>query len=180
MFFMHICALNYFFSLTSGLAILQDEYVADQTEKSDDGPLIMNAFEMITLSQGLNLSPLFDRRQVRSCQAFFLFFFLLFLLHFWHRMLSSIVFSSHAIMWPSRILYLLVGTLTLTNFLISFFSLENFPWQDYIKRQTRFVSRKPASFIMSSIEAVAEAMGLNVQTRNFKVRFYSSLMTNKV
>lgn len=73
MFFMHICALNLFFSLTSGLAILQDEYVADQSEKNDDGPLIMNAFEMITLSQGLNLSPLFDRRQVRSCEAFYFF-----------------------------------------------------------------------------------------------------------
>lgn len=83
---------------------IEEEYVADQSEKSDDGPLIMNAFEMITLSQGLNLSPLFDRRQ------------------------------------------------------------------DYIKRQTRFVSRKPANFIMSSIEAVAEAMGLNVSTRHFKTR----------
>lgn len=58
-------------SLTSGFVILQEEYVADQSEKSDDGPLIMNAFEMITLSQGLNLSPLFDRRQVSSCQALF-------------------------------------------------------------------------------------------------------------
>ncbi|OUZ99862.1 Protein kinase domain [Macleaya cordata] len=28
---------------------------------NDQGPLIMNAFEMITLSQGLNLSALFDR-----------------------------------------------------------------------------------------------------------------------
>lgn len=27
----------------------------------------MNAFEMITLSQGLNLAALFDRRQVRLC-----------------------------------------------------------------------------------------------------------------
>ncbi|XP_038879113.1 CBL-interacting serine/threonine-protein kinase 24 isoform X2 [Benincasa hispida] len=83
---------------------IEDEYVADQSEKSDGGPLIMNAFEMITLSQGLNLSPLFDRGQ------------------------------------------------------------------DYIKRQTRFVSCKPANFIMSTIEAVAETMGLNVHTRNFKTR----------
>ncbi|XP_022961147.1 CBL-interacting serine/threonine-protein kinase 24 isoform X2 [Cucurbita moschata] len=83
---------------------IENEYVVDQSEKSDDGPLMMNAFEMITLSQGLNLSPLFDRRQ------------------------------------------------------------------DYIKRQTRFVSRKPANFIISTIEVVAEAMGLNVHTRNFKTR----------
>ena len=64
----------------------------------------MNAFEMITLSQGLNLSALFDRRQ------------------------------------------------------------------DYVKRQTRFVSRQPAKTIISSIEAVAESMGLKVHTRNFKTR----------
>ncbi|XP_022144943.1 CBL-interacting serine/threonine-protein kinase 24 isoform X2 [Momordica charantia] len=83
---------------------IEEEYVADQSDKSDDGPLLMNAFEMITLSQGLNLSPLFDRRQ------------------------------------------------------------------DYIKRQTRFVSQKPANIIMSTMEAVAEAMGLNVHTRNFKTR----------
>lgn len=44
--------------------IFQDKYVTEQTERKDDGPLIMNAFEMITLSQGLNLSVLFDRRQV--------------------------------------------------------------------------------------------------------------------
>lgn len=44
---------------------LQDLYVAEQSEENEGGPLIMNAFEMITLSQGLNLSALFDRRQVR-------------------------------------------------------------------------------------------------------------------
>ena len=34
--------------------------------RNDGGPLMMNAFEMITLSQGLNLSSLFDRQQVIS------------------------------------------------------------------------------------------------------------------
>lgn len=43
--------------------ILQDQYVTEQSTTSESGPLIMNAFEMITLSQGLNLSALFDRRQ---------------------------------------------------------------------------------------------------------------------
>ena len=43
---------------------LQENYVSEQSENKDTGPLIMNAFEMITLSQGLNLSALFDRRQV--------------------------------------------------------------------------------------------------------------------
>ena len=42
----------------------QDQYVAERSEIKDGGPLLMNAFEMITLSQGLNLSALFDRRQV--------------------------------------------------------------------------------------------------------------------
>lgn len=44
--------------------IMQDKYVTEQSGISQNGPLVMNAFEMITLSQGLNLSALFDRRQV--------------------------------------------------------------------------------------------------------------------
>ncbi|EYU23010.1 hypothetical protein MIMGU_mgv1a0074941mg, partial [Erythranthe guttata] len=81
-----------------------DKYVNEEMRSNDNGPLIMNAFEMITLSQGLNLSALFDRRQ------------------------------------------------------------------DYIKRQTRFVSRQPARVIIATIEAAAESMGLKVHTRNYKTR----------
>lgn len=83
---------------------IEDQYVAERSEIKDGGPLLMNAFEMITLSQGLNLSALFDRRQ------------------------------------------------------------------DYVNRQTRFVSRKPAHVIISNVEAVAESMGLKVHTRNYKTR----------
>lgn len=43
---------------------MQDQYVSEQKANNEKGPLVMNAFEMITLSQGLNLSALFDRRQV--------------------------------------------------------------------------------------------------------------------
>jgi hypothetical protein len=43
---------------------IEGSYVAENVERNDEGPLMMNAFEMITLSQGLNLSALFDRRQV--------------------------------------------------------------------------------------------------------------------
>ncbi|KAF8406935.1 hypothetical protein HHK36_006056 [Tetracentron sinense] len=86
------------------LCIFQDQYVSEQSANNDRGPLIMNAFEMITLSQGLNLSALFDRRQ------------------------------------------------------------------DYVKRQTRFFSHKPAKIIISTIETVVESMGLKVYTRNYKMR----------
>ncbi|GMI89225.1 CBL-INTERACTING PROTEIN KINASE 24, SNF1-RELATED PROTEIN KINASE 3.11, SALT OVERLY SENSITIVE 2 [Hibiscus trionum] len=81
---------------------IEEQYVSKQPLVNEGGPLIMNAFEMITLSQGLNLSALFDRQQ------------------------------------------------------------------DYVKRQTRFVSRKPARVIISSVEAVAESMGLKVHTRHYK------------
>ncbi|XP_039039130.1 CBL-interacting serine/threonine-protein kinase 24-like isoform X1 [Hibiscus syriacus] len=94
-------------SLDDVLAVfddIEDQYVSEQPLVNEGGPLIMNAFEMITLSQGLNLSALFDRQQ------------------------------------------------------------------DYVKRQTRFVSRKPARVIISSVEALAESMGLKVHTRNFKTR----------
>ncbi|XP_027332806.1 CBL-interacting serine/threonine-protein kinase 24 isoform X2 [Abrus precatorius] len=92
---------------------IEDQYVAERSEITERGPLIMNAFEMIALSQGLNLSPLFDRHQ------------------------------------------------------------------DYVKRQTRFVSRKPAKVIISSIEAVAESMSLKVHSRNYKMRL-EGISINKV
>uniref|UniRef100_A0A3N7GCX2 non-specific serine/threonine protein kinase n=1 Tax=Populus trichocarpa TaxID=3694 RepID=A0A3N7GCX2_POPTR len=82
---------------------IEDHYVAEQLENSEGGPLVMNAFEMIALSQGLNLSALFDRRQ------------------------------------------------------------------DYVKKQTRFVSHKPAKVIISAFEAVAESMNLKFHTHNYKV-----------
>lgn len=43
---------------------MKDQFVTEQTANNDSGPLIMNAFEMISLSQGLDLSVLFDRQQV--------------------------------------------------------------------------------------------------------------------
>ncbi|PPS04857.1 hypothetical protein GOBAR_AA15790 [Gossypium barbadense] len=91
----------------------KDQYVSEQSVAKEGGPLMMNAFEMITLSQGLNLSSLFDRQQ------------------------------------------------------------------DYVKRQTRFVSRKPPRDIISSVEAVAESMGLKVHTRNYKTRL-ERISANKV
>ena len=42
-------------------------------------------------------------------------------------------------------------------------------WQDYVKRQTRFVSRKPANVIISTMEAVAGSMSLKVHRRDYKV-----------
>lgn len=50
--------------------------------------------------------------------------------------------------------------------------------QDYIKRQTRFVSRKPAKVIISSIEAVAESMRLKVHSRNYKVSVCNPTLHN--
>ncbi|XP_028801246.1 CBL-interacting serine/threonine-protein kinase 24 isoform X1 [Neltuma alba] len=91
---------------------IEDKYVAERSENTEVGPLTMNAFEMITLSQGLNLSALFDRRQ------------------------------------------------------------------DYIKRQTRFVSRKPAKVIIASVEAVAESMGLKVHCRSYKMRLEGTSARN--
>lgn len=92
---------------------IEEQYVSEQVENHDGGPIIMNAFEMITLSQGLNLSALFDRRQ------------------------------------------------------------------DYVKRQTRFVSRESAKIIISSLEAAGESMGLKVHSRNYKLRL-EGISVNKV
>ncbi|WOL10684.1 CBL-interacting protein kinase 24 isoform X2 [Canna indica] len=69
---------------------IEDQYATESEGDYGNGPLIMNAFEMITLSQGLDLSGLFDRQR------------------------------------------------------------------DYVKCQTRFVSRQPTKTIVATIEAVAE------------------------
>lgn len=43
---------------------LKDPRVNQQCESDDGGPLLLNAFDLIILSQGLNLATLFDRGQV--------------------------------------------------------------------------------------------------------------------
>ncbi|KAM3212589.1 hypothetical protein ACQJBY_065567 [Aegilops geniculata] len=92
---------------------IKDKYVSEQVTRNDGGPLMMNAFEMITLSQGLNLSSLFDRQQ------------------------------------------------------------------EYVKRQTRFVSRKPAKTIAATIEGAADSMGLKVHSQNYKLRL-EGVSSNKM
>lgn len=76
----------------------------EQSGNDDMGPLILNAFDLIILSQGLNLATLFDRSQ------------------------------------------------------------------DSTKYQTRFVSRKPAKVVLSSMEVVAQSMGFKTHIRNYKMR----------
>lgn len=44
--------------------MVQEQFVKEQKEVHDEGPSFMNAFELISLFQGLDLSALFDRRQV--------------------------------------------------------------------------------------------------------------------
>ncbi|CAN8273045.1 unnamed protein product [Cochlearia groenlandica] len=87
---------------------IEGSYVTENVVRKQEGPLMMNAFEMITLSQGLNLSALFDRRQ------------------------------------------------------------------DFVKRQTRFVSRRSPSVIIANIESVASSMGFRAHTRHFKTRLEGS------
>ncbi|CAL5042032.1 unnamed protein product [Urochloa decumbens] len=74
---------------------IEDKYVSEELTHKDGGPLMMNAFEMITLSQGLDLSSLFDRQQ------------------------------------------------------------------EFVKRQTRFVSRKPAKTIVATIKLRLEGTSSN-------------------
>ena len=46
--------------------VLQEEQTNEQCGNEDVGPLVLNAFDLIILSQGLNLSALFDRKQVQA------------------------------------------------------------------------------------------------------------------
>ncbi|XP_058081477.1 CBL-interacting serine/threonine-protein kinase 8-like isoform X1 [Magnolia sinica] len=82
----------------------EDQQVSEQSGNNDMGPLVLNAFDLIILSQGLNLSALFNRGE------------------------------------------------------------------DYVKHQTRFVSKKPAKVVLSSMEVVAQSMGYKTHIRNYKMR----------
>ncbi|XP_057830454.2 CBL-interacting protein kinase 24 isoform X2 [Cryptomeria japonica] len=90
----------------------EDKYVSEHKETKELGPSMMNAFELITLSQGLNLSALFNRRQ------------------------------------------------------------------DHIRRQTRFISEKPAKVILAKLESAAESMEFKVHICNYKMRI-EGLTLNK-
>ncbi|KAK4274208.1 hypothetical protein QN277_017470 [Acacia crassicarpa] len=82
----------------------EDQRVNQQCENEDRGPLMLNAFDLIILSQGLNLATIFDRGR------------------------------------------------------------------DSMKYQTRFISQKPAKVVLSSMEVVAQSMGLKTHIRNYKMR----------
>ncbi|XP_050214720.1 CBL-interacting serine/threonine-protein kinase 8 isoform X1 [Mercurialis annua] len=90
----------------------EEQNADEQCGNEDTGPLVLNAFDMIILSQGLNLATLFDRGK------------------------------------------------------------------DSVKYQTRFVSRKPARVVLSSMEVVAQSMGYKTHIRNYKMRV-EGLSANK-
>lgn len=59
--------------LTMVILSLKDQTPNQQSENEDTGPLLLNAFDLIILSQGLNLASLFDRRKVFNCDISFIF-----------------------------------------------------------------------------------------------------------
>ncbi|KOM47550.1 hypothetical protein LR48_Vigan07g125400 [Vigna angularis] len=48
---------------------VEDQITNQQCENDDMGPLTLNAFDMIILSQGLNLATLFDRGEPNNCRC---------------------------------------------------------------------------------------------------------------
>ncbi|XP_078153231.1 CBL-interacting protein kinase 8-like [Carex rostrata] len=80
------------------------EETVERPRNDEEGPLNLNAFDLIMLAQGLDLSSLFDRRQNVS------------------------------------------------------------------KQPSRFVSKKSARVILSSMEVVAQSMGFKTHIRNYKMR----------
>jgi len=49
------------------ILLLQEQRADQQCDNEDMGPLMLNAFDLIILSQGLNLGTIFDRGQVFNC-----------------------------------------------------------------------------------------------------------------
>ncbi|KAL9261839.1 CBL-interacting serine/threonine-protein kinase 24-like protein [Drosera capensis] len=121
---------------------IEDQYVID-SRNEESGPLVMNAFEMINLSQGLNLSALFDRRQGEKSNALA-----------GERVSGEGERQEMKEMRHATLLLMFIAELA----------------SDYVKSQTRFVSRQPAKVIISTIETVGESMGFKVHTRSYKTR----------
>lgn len=53
------------------ILLLKEPRADQQCDNDDMGPLMLNAFDLIILSQGLNLATIFDRGQVFNCYVVF-------------------------------------------------------------------------------------------------------------
>ncbi|PWA67429.1 protein kinase domain-containing protein [Artemisia annua] len=140
---------------------IEDQYVTEKSLK-ESGPLVMNAFEMITLSQGLKLSALFDRHQDHVKRQ----------TRFVSRKPAKDIIT--AIETVAVLLGFKVQTrgykTRLEGASVNHVGQFAVVLEDHVKRQTRFVSRKPAKDIITAIETVAVLLGFKVQTRGYKTR----------
>lgn len=145
------------------LSLLQEHHVKEKEEQ----PTMMNAFELISMSKGLDLGNLFDVEQVLIWNSFrwccITFIQLMTISYFWciwKLIKPYVVWSNlHCIKLP---------TFTCTRHFdlnCSFTLLQEF------KRETRFSSTCPANEIISKIEEAAKPLGFDVQKKNYKVLY---------
>lgn len=141
--------------------LLQEHHVKEKEEQ----PTMMNAFELISMSKGLDLGNLFDVEQVLIWNSFrwccITFIQLMTASCFW----CIRKFIKGYVVW-SNLHCTKLPTFTCARHFdlnCSFASLQEF------KRETRFTSTCPANEIISKIEEAAKPLGFDVQKKNYKV-----------
>eukprot|EP01018_Ginkgo_biloba_P030748 Gb_31411 [translate_table: standard] len=132
-------------------AVFNDSEEHLVTEKKETQPVLMNAFELISMSQGLNLGNLFEKHM---------------LVHWgWQSGLCG-----HACL--DCFSYLGCVSSFPLNMLLRELH-RKFTWTQsggLVKRETRFTSKHPAKEIISKIEEAAQPLGFNVQKQNYKMK----------
>ncbi|KAK8597046.1 hypothetical protein V6N12_065523 [Hibiscus sabdariffa] len=135
----------------------KEERGNEHSGNEDMGPLSLNAFGLIILSQGLNIAKFFYRGKFHL-----------------------------AVISGNYLGYLSSGYVSVMRSNVRLFSSNiklnetvlYTPYQDNMKHQTRFVSQKPARVVLSSMEVVAQSMGYKTHIRNYKMRV-EGLSANK-
>ncbi|RRT47110.1 hypothetical protein B296_00045676 [Ensete ventricosum] len=140
-------------------------------ERREERPVLMNAFDLISTAQGLNLGPLFEKQMViRYSKSSFFF---------------PSVHQSIRLAVPCQVVNIREhprfdepSALSLPHLLCNhelatlqdttFYWLPIF-WQGLVKRETSFTSKLPADEIVSKIEAAAKPLGFDVKRQKYKV-----------
>ncbi|KAH7561366.1 hypothetical protein JRO89_XS10G0216900 [Xanthoceras sorbifolium] len=144
-------------------AVFKDSEEHHVTEKKEEQPVAMNAFELISLSKGLNLgnclmesrfecqsNPLSEKHSTPlNDDSPFLSFFLVNLFLFFMQSEASLVIL--AVKHGSK-------------------KYDICLWIQGFKRETRFTSKCPANEIVNKIEEAAKPLGFDVQKKNYKMR----------
>lgn len=144
-------------------------------ERRDEKPVPMNAFDLISTSQGLNLGTLFEKQMVTCISKIFIF------VHFINILICSVELKNCSSEKNTSVFCsFLISLIFLAASFMSIFAIcrpsisskikyDSNYFQGLVKRETRFTSKLPANEILSKIEEAAKPLGFEARKQNYKV-----------